>query len=466
MSVLGACDTAPAGVGPGGSGSTGSLTWWDHTPNLQAANQRIFELFAKEPGGVPVDYTYHQTAKLGQALQLAKQSGQLPDVHSLAGLMLPPSVLVEEGWLQPLQLDDEARQRLPENALVEGIHILDGELYTVPIFNDRQYWSATWFNKEMLAAADVAPPTTYDEFRTAARAVQNATEEGTYGWIFNLGMPPRVAEHVNFLAQAAGFEGFAGELYRTGEIAYHDDAYVTVIEFLLSLQKDGLLFPGSQTLDDKNGRVRWAAGAAGFFIDGPWCPGTLKLDAAEFLDKIDVAPILRPDASTPVATYRGRQGGMYWIAKSSRMAEQASQLLGHQTERQYYIDIANGMAQPPLDLSVLADADVHPAWRKLVGWYGEQVFLAPVAVIRNPEIELVTAEAKPVQPDLGTVVQGMFSGDVSDVRGALKQLSDKTQKDRERSLAAAKKKGARVELDDWAFPDWQPRQDFTTEMYR
>lgn len=440
--------------------------WWDHTPNLQAANQRIFELFAEETGGVPVDYTYHQTAKLGQALQLAKQSGQLPDVHSLAGLMLPVPVLIDEGWLRPLQLDAEARRRLPDGALVEGIHIFDGEVYSVPIFNDRQYWAATWFNKEMLAATDAAPPATYDEFRTAARAVQDTTGDETYGWIFNLGMPPRVAEHVNYLAQAAGFEGFGGQLYRTGEIAYHHDAYVTVIEFLLSLRKDGLLFPGSQTLDDKTGRVRWAAGAAGFYIDGPWCPGTLKVDAAEFLDKLDVAPILRPDASTPVATYRGRQGGMYWISKSSGLPAEASQLIGHQTERQYYVDIAKGMAQPPLDLSVIDETELHPAWRKLVNWYAEQVFLAPVPVVGNPEIELANAETKPVQPDLGTIVQGMFSGDVTDVRGALKQLSDRTTRERERSVAAARRKGANVELDDWAFPNWRPRQDFTAEMYR
>ena len=463
--AVGACDTAPSQQTTGQNSADGPITWWDHTPNLQQANARIFDKFESEPDGRPVQYTYHQTAKLGQALQLAKQGKQLPDVHSLAGLQLPPPTLIEQGWLQPLELSDDSLAKIPEGRMLEGVNKFDGKVYTIPIFSDKQYWAATWFNTKMLAAADVEPPTTYEQFRQAARKVQNATEEGTYGWIFNLGMPPRVAEHVNYLAQAAGFEGFGGQLYKTGEFAYHDDAYLTVIEFLLSLQQDGLLLPGSQTLDDQTGRVRWAAGSAAFFIDGPWCPGSLNADAPQALDQIDVAPMLVPEAGMPVTAYRTPTSGMFWLAKTSKKVGPASKLLSYQTERQYHIDIANGMAQPPADLSVIEEADVHPAWRKLVGWYSEQAFLAPSPAIRNPDVSKVLAESEPVEPGLGTIVQGMFSGDVRDVRGALKQLSDKSQRSREAALAKAKKAGAKVELDDWAFPGWKPRQDFTSDLY-
>lgn len=458
--ALGACDTDT-----GGSSAEGVLTWWDHTPNLQKANQRIFKEF-EESTGTRVDYTYHLTAKLGQALQLAKQSDQLLDVFTNVGLKLPASALIKEGWFQPVEFSDEALGRLPADTLIDGVHVYDGKVYSVPVFNDRQYWSATWFNKEMLAAADVEPPSTYDEFRAATKAVMDSTDDETYGWIFNLGQPERLAEVVNFLAQGAGFQGFAGQRYPTGEVAYDDDAYLTVFEFLLSLQQDGLLFPGSQSLDDKAGRVRWAAGAAGFFFDGPWCAGTLSQDAEEFLEKLDVAPMIVPEAGMDPVAYRGPQGGMYWISGTSEKVEDASELLGYQTQEQFYVDIANGMAQPPLDLSAIEKADVHPAWEKLVGWYQDSVFRAPTAVVQNGDIEMVNAEAKPVEPDLGIIIQGAFSGDVTDVPKALKELSDKSMQDRERSLGEAKKKGAKVELDDWAFPNRQPRKDFTKDMYK
>ncbi|HEY6738359.1 MAG TPA: extracellular solute-binding protein [Actinopolymorphaceae bacterium] len=467
------CDTAAPTTKTGGprsakSGAT-SLKWWDHTPNMQPANKKVFAAFEKEPGGVPVDYTYHPTSKLGQALQLAKQSGQLPDVHSLAGLRLPVPGLIKAGWLRPIELSDEALARLPEDKLVEGIHLYDGKLYSVPIFTDKQYWAANWFNKQIVQEAGLdpaSPPRTYDEFRAAARAVKRLGKDGVSAWLFNLGFASRVAEHVNFLAQGAGFEGFDGVRYRTGEIAYHDEAYVTVLEFLLSLHKDGLLFPGSQSLDDKIGRIRWAAGAAAFFFDGPWCAGDITRDAAAFTEKLDVGPMLVPETSRQVTAYRAPAGGMYWLSKSARAVDEANQLLGHLTTPDYYVDIASGMAQPPLDLTAVDKADVHPAWRKLVGWYAEDVFTAPVPVVKNPDVAKVAAETKDVTPGLGELVQGMFAGDVKDVAGALKQLSDKTAAAREDALAAARKKGARVDLDDWAFPNWQPRRDFTNDQYQ
>ena len=459
--ALGACSATSGSGGP----SKGVFKWWDHNLNLQEANKKNFARF-KDETGIGVEYTYYPPPKLGQSLQLAKQSSQLPDVHSLAGLKLPPAALIQAGWFQPMGLPDDALARLPKDTLVDGVHVFDGKVYTVPIFSQRQYWGCTWFNRDMLATAGVAPPGTYDEFRAAAKAVQSSSGGKNYGLILNLAQTDRMAEIVNFLVQPAGFEGFDGLLYRTGEVAYHHDAYLTVIEFLLSLQKDKLLFPGSQTLIDKDARVRWAAGAAGFFLDGPWNPGSVKADAAAFLDKVDVAPMLVPDATTPRVAYRGVQGGVYWLSKTTKHADDAHRLLAHLTDRQYYVDIAVGLAQPPLDLSAVDGADVIEPWKRLVGWFGEQVYVAPTPVVRNPDIDAVNAERKQVEPDLGTIISGAFSGDVTDVRKALKELSDKNMAERERGVTAAKKKGAQVEMSDWAFPNWQPGKDFTNDMYR
>lgn len=467
--ALAGCDTAQSSSGGGGSdegGSKGPLAWWDHTPNLQSANQRVFEQFEKDTG-VRVEYSYHQTAKIGEALKIAKQSDQMPDVFTNVQLKLPVPALIKEGWFQPVEFSDEALARLPEGTLLEGRHIFDGKVYSVPTFADKQYWAATWFNKEMVAKADVEPPTTYDEFRTAAKAVQKTTGDNTFGWIANLGHVERVREQVNYLAQAAGFEGNGGALFTTGEIKYDHEAYLTVIEFLLSLQKDGLMVPGSQQLDDKTARVKWAAGASGFYFDGPWCPGSVSKDAAPFFDKIDVAPMLVPESGMEVTAYRDPAGGMYWLSGASKNVELTSQLLNHQTEEQYYIDIAKGHAQPPADLSVVDKAadELHPAWTKLIGWYQQDAFVAPVAAVRNPDVNKVQMLAKPIEPHLGQIVAGAFSGDVKDVKKALKDFSDKTMKQLEDNVATAKKDGADVDLDDFAFPDWQPRTDFTAEMY-
>jgi multiple sugar transport system substrate-binding protein len=459
----------------GGAGKSGQkLVWWDHTPNIRPANEKAFAKFAKESGGMPVDYTHYQTSKLGQALKLAKQSDQLPDVHSSAGLDLPLPALVKEGWFQPIQLGEEALGRLPKDALVEGIHTLDGKVYTVPITATKQYWAANFFNRELVEKAGLDPanpPKTYDEFRAACKAVKEKGGGRATGWIFGLGQPGRVAEQVSFMAQAAGFQGtggganHAGQLFKTGEFAYDSDPYITVIEFLLSLQKDGLMFAGSQTLDDQVARVRWATGVAGYFFDGPWCPGSTEKDAKQFLDKLDVGPMLVPESGMPVTAYRAPQGGFYFLSGASKKADAANKLLAYQTTKEYFTDICKGMGPPPLDPSVVADSGAHQAWKKVVGWFDKDVFVEPVPVVRNPEVQKVIREMKDVKPNLGDIVGGMFAGDVTDVRGALKKLTDASEKERARALAVSKKAGVKADEADWAFANWQPRKDYTKEMY-
>lgn len=466
-STLAACNTAPSGGGKTGSGG---VSWWDHFNPLRDLHESVFKAYQKD-SGVPVEHTVHQAAKMGQALQLAKQSDQLPDVHSNAGLSaLPLPALIKQGWYQPMQLPQEAVDRIGADALIEGITKFDGKIYSFPIFSPRQYIGANWFNKDLVAKAGLDPkdpPETYDEFRAAARAVQQKGGGKVYGWILGLGQPDRLREQTGFLAQAAGFEGFGstGLKYRTGEIAYHDDAYVHVVEFMLSLQKDGLLVPGTESFNDKVARARWATGVCGYYFDGPWCPGVVTQDLDQFADKLAVGPMLVPEKGMAVATYRPPQSGAFWLSKSSKQPEKASKLLAELTKPDYFVGLAENMDQPPADLSVLDRAELHPAYKRVMELFEGTCFIGPDPVIKNSDVAKVQQEAKPLSPDLGGTVQGLFSGQLKDVRKALKQLSDRSEKDRERSLAVAKKGGAKVSIDDYAFPNWRPRADYTTDMY-
>src|SRR5690606_36595149 len=63
------------------------------------------------------------------------------------------------------------------------------------------------------------------------------------------------------------------------------------------------------------------------------------------------------------------------------------------------------------------------------------------------------------------LLQGVFSGQVTDIRGALKKLSDDSARDREQALQKAVAEGAEVEEDHWAFPDWQPATDYTVQRW-
>lgn len=471
--LVAGCGSDDSGTGSGsadgGSGGGAPLQWWDHFNPLQDLHKEVFAEYTKD-SGVEVQYTPQQTAKMGEALQLAKQSEQLPDMFTNVGLKLPIAALIKDGWYQPIELSEDVLGSLPDGAIVDGIHRRDGKLYTFPIFNTKQYWAAAWFNKELAEKAGLdpeSPPETYEDFRAAAKAVQKAG--GVPGWMLGLGQTPRLGEQIGFLAQAGGFEGHGvdGRLFKTGEIMYDHDGYVNAIEFWLSLKADGLLAPGTEAFDDKTSRTRWAAGQAGYYFDGPWCPGVVVQDLADFADKLEVGPLLVPEAGMPVTAYRPPQGGAFYFSGQSDRVEEVSELLGMLTTPEYFTKLAENMDQPPLDASVVEEADVHPTYKKLVGWFQESAFVAPVPGVQNPDIEKVNAERKPIEPDLGQTIQGLFTGDLgTDVRAALKDLSDRTNQEIERATKEAKKKGAKVEPEDYAFPDWQPRQDFTPDMYQ
>jgi hypothetical protein len=60
-------------------------------------------------------------------------------------------------------------------------------------------------------------------------------------------------------------------------------------------------------------------------------------------------------------------------------------------------------------------------------------------------------------------VQGAVTGQISNWQQALKKLSDDSNAMRDTAIAAAKKKGGDVSVDDWKFADWKRGQDYQTK---
>lgn len=442
-----------------------NIVWWDQFLPLEPLHQSIWDRYQEEHPDVTVEYTVYNPQEQGQALQLAYESEQMPDVHSLAGLGVPVPQLVNQGWFQPLTNGEEIRQALPEGSLLEGITIFDGEAYSFPLFSFRQYTTLNWFNTDLMEGAGIDPeigPTTWDEFRQAAASI---TEQGggqIYGWIQGINFPARLGTHVEELAQTAGAPGPID--FATGEYAYATEPFAQAIEFLLSMQQDGSLFPASSTLDARTARARWATGVAGMFLDGPWNIGVVQQEFSDFSGNVGVAPIPTPSGEDTFIQ-AGPTGGVFWISSQSENAEVASDILRGFTSSEYYVGLAERMDQPPLNLDAVAEADVHPSYQRAVELFTERVRLAPSAVAANPAVAQVLAEMTDVHPNLGEITQGVFSGDVTDYRAALQTYNDQMTAERDRAIQVVQDNGGEVSIDDWIFPEWQPGEDFTTEMY-
>ena len=449
--LLAACSGSATGGGGGGS-----LTWWDHFGGLQELH-KSWSASEATALGIAIEYTYNEPGKSTEALQLANQGGNLPDIFSNT-LGLPLPALIEAGWLHEITLSDAAKARLPEGTFTEGITSLDGKIYGLPATSDRQYWGCTWFNQEIADEVGFEGPKSYDEFLAALKAI---ADHGTYAPLtLALGAAGRIGDQVDDLAQSGGFPGWKGLRYDTGEYEFHHDSYVTVLELLKEISDKGYLAPGTNSFQVPDARGRWAAGQIGFFIDGPWCPGGVRNLNADHLSKMATSGQLTPNGE-PLIITRGAPESTWFLAKTSKNPDLASKLLESFTEDEYVKQFAASMDQPPLNLDVAAKADVIPAYAWLVEDFKKSVFRAPQPEVRNIEVSKAQALRVPPSTTIGNLAQGYLGGDIADIKGELKKLSDAFSTAREQAVKDAAAGGAKVSLDDWAFADWTPGKDYT-----
>lgn len=473
-SLLGASALAAAGVATGCSssgnnsssgaaaGSSGGLEWWDHFSSFQSLNDN----WAKTESTslkTNITHTYYDASKAPEAYQLAHQANKMPDVYSNV-IGLPLSALVSGKWVHEMTLPEDVRSKIPANTLTEGITGLDGKLYGFPLFSLRQSSTLVWTNKDLWTKAGVDgdnPPQDYDGFKTALMKLKSA---GIQPVTLAIGADgSRIRDQVDDMAQAAGFPGYQGLTFTSGEYQYDHDAYVTVIEYIKELNDSKLILPGSNNFSVVDARTRYATGVVATFIDGIWLPGGAKALAPTVTDKIGAGPILVPSAGMKPYCYRGRPAAAYFVAASSKDPEAASKLVGSFVTEDYQQGMIAAMDQPPLNLDLVASSKAIAPYKKMVTFCKDNVFLMPQAIVTNPAEAAVDAGRKPITPSVGNIVQGYLSGSITDLKGALKKLSDATSADLQQAMTKAKSSGAKVTMDDYAFSDWKPGQDYQSK---
>lgn len=453
------CSDSSSQTGSASGGATGTLDWWDHFSSFKRLNDDWAKT-QSSPLKTNVAHTYYDASKATQAFQLAHQANKMPDVYSnVIGLPLP--ALVSGKWVHEVTIPADIKSKLPKDAFTEGITQLDGKLYGFPMFSFRQSSTLVWVNKDHWSKAGLDPnnvPTDFGAFKDALGKLKSA---GLQPLTLAIGADGgRIRDQVDDMAQAAGFPGYQGLQFTTGEFAYHHDAYVTVIEFLKQLNDDKLIMPGSNNFGVVDARTRYASGAVGTFIDGIWCAGGSKALAPTIVDKLASGQILVPTSGMDPWCYRGRPAATYFVSADSKNPDAAGKLIASFMSDDYQKGMVEAMDQPPLNLDLVASSNVVDAYKKGVEYCKKNVFLMPQAIVKNPAIARVDALRKPVTPHVGNIVQGYLGGSIKDLKAELKKLSDATSADRAQALTKAKAAGAKVSEADYVFSNWKPGQDY------
>ena len=214
-------------------------------------------------------------------------SGNVPDMST--ALVGQVSEMINSDAIIPLNglIDDIGRDKFAKTALSEGEK--DGKCYSIPLYSHAQ---VMWYRKDLLKAANLDVPKTWDEFATAAKAL---TKDGVYGCSFPCGSNDLMATRfLNFYVRSAGGSLLTDDL----KANLTSDEAIAGINFWLDIYKncspkDSVNYA---VLDQAN---LYYQGKTAFDFNSGFQISGVKTNSPELVDQISCAPLPKMKADDP-----------------------------------------------------------------------------------------------------------------------------------------------------------------------
>lgn len=446
-----------------------TVRWTESSQFSKAFLPSFFPAYQQAHPNITVQYDNLPDTELARVLQLAFQSGNTPDVFRLLPNIIPEAQAVRQGLVAPL--DDlvpnfaQWKAAFPPGSFTEGVNVFNGKTYTFPMLGKFSW--VLQYNRAYMQQAGydpVAQPLTWEQFRAAAKKLTEQGQGKYYGLVIGGADIGRWAPFVSYFGQLAGAPG--GEFnYKTGEYNYTSAPFQAAIELLLALKADGSIFPGSVSLNSDQARATMPQGGAAMILNETGIIPFWIKENPSF--NFDVAALPVPNSGTPGPIYVGPPGGFWWVSAKSRYGAVAGDIfayLGSQAGQTTWQTVGGGSI-PVSFPKANQEAELDLRLRRAYGLFDAGMRIGPEPAVRNPDVSLVRQEQRALTPNFGTVVQGIFTGQISDSKRAMQDLQDRATRELERAIGAAQSKGAKVARSDFAFPNWDPSKDYTEADY-
>lgn len=437
--------------------------------------EKFFAAYEKKHPNITCKYDGLPWNRIEEVAPLGFRNGKSHDVLQVPGTIPIPQA-VGEGWIGPVDDVipdfDKWKASFPDGTFADGVQIFDGKCYMVPLATEQRHQALIHYNKELLDKAGYNPTDeqlTWDDFRAAARKITKQGDGQAYGLALEIGQAPRLSIIVRYLARSAGAATATplGDVdLRTGEYFYDRDEVAEAIELLLSIKKDGSMFPGSSSLAAPEAWPRVVRGNAGMVFGGPWVTVLWEDENPDFKFGVGNHPV--PDKNPIPPGYPVFGTDAVNLYAHSKLKNVAGDVLSYVTsvEGQKAWGKFVGVGNPPIN------EEAREATKKLASKQGksclrlaEQMVINPEPVIRSSGVAVVTREQKQVSPNFDDVIQAILVGKEHNIRKALRNLKSRQEKAFDDAIAAARKKGEKVSRDDYVFPNWNPRKDYTKADY-
>ncbi|NDJ75239.1 MAG: extracellular solute-binding protein [Chloroflexi bacterium] len=431
----------------------------------------VADEFNDEYPNIELEFETMEQSAYREALPLMFQSDQAPDIFfwiSTGNRVLTMAELYEFNWIAPLNPDgvsDDWLERFPAGSFVEGINMVDGEVYSFP-FNDNQIWGPgyMYMNNDVIRMAGLdpdAPPATWDELHDWCNTIKDQTG------VYCLAIPLQGNDFQRTWYPLAGSimtDRFFD--YQQGRFAIDDPRLLEAFEFIQQLYEDDLVVPG---VEDKGfARQAMGNGLAAIYFGGAWMPSVFENMGFDSLD-LGVAPPPRPDDGPVGALQQGYSENKYFVSSQTDHPAEAWAFIEWMTRPDGYFAteyLARGYGT--LAFSDNAAYIENPVMQQLAADIAPTLrVLYPEPLVRCPDLAQSEAylEAEQFHPnwEWEEMVEALVSGD--DFSSMAAEIAETKNEIFLAALEEEAAAGLDVSIECYTYPDWEFTENFDPANY-
>lgn len=396
----------------------GEITFWHSFTQGQRLDviQKAADEFTKEHPKVKINIETFAWGDFYTKWTTGLASGNVPDMSTA----LPGHVveMIDADAIIPLNdmIDNIGREKFSEAALSEGT--VGDNNYSVPLYNHAQ---VMWYRKDLLDAAGLEVPKTWNEFYEVAKIL---TKDGIYGCSFPSGSNDLMASRfLNFYVRSGGGSLLTDDL----KANLTSDLAIDGINYWVKLYKD------CSPKDSINYKVLDQAtlyyqGKTAFDFNSGFQIGGVEANSPNLVDYIDCAPIPKINEGDPDYGIETSNIPMV-VWKNSKHPEISKKFIEYLYQKDNYIKFLEATPVGMLSsISGIADTEEYKA-NETVKKFSNAVKVISEAADKGTAIGFEHGPS--VQAGLLTsqgVIEGMFQDIITngtDVKVAAKNAEDK-----------------------------------------
>lgn len=201
------------------------------------------------------------------AKEMALIDGNGPDITAVDSI----AKSVESGWYVSLDDIPEIAETVAKNSDVrkQKSNCIDGKMYMM-VVTSQMFGLA--YNKDMFKEAGIVdengeakPPATYEEMIECARILTDESKQ-QYGIVF----PGKWSGFYKYEVSSVSMQNKGRGIYNPNTGLYDFANVVPTLEMMMTMKKEGLVYPGMEGLDNDPARARFAEGNIGMKYAVQW----------------------------------------------------------------------------------------------------------------------------------------------------------------------------------------------------